>query len=361
MRRASLISDIVTRPIGALLATLPFVGAAIILAIAFWPTAEGRPFIALLFPAMLGFLDSLPPDIRVLLFAVACAGLGGSISSVAFISDYDLPSSWRIAAICLIQTTFGMASGIVTFILLRAILALMTRGTDAIALDPYFLSFVAFVTGVFSDRVLALFRSIGVQVFEIKVSREPVGQSGDGEIGNTLTLGDAYALSDRPSVLEKLADIEDRIAGLQSRPLLDNFDGVAVVQLSDRRGELLQEHKSSDNKLSAEAKGGQPCQLRLRLGTADSVNEKGLRQIVKIQNGNKTEAVTFNIIIDSDHVTPTPSSDRVTFSPSAYSRLMAFDFCAPDDPGSYDIFCEISQRGRTIAVLACNLIVEPRP
>jgi hypothetical protein len=355
MRVLKLAADIVTRPIGGLLLTLPIILLCLFLVLVLWPSPKG----GLLLGDFISFpwyprLEHFPSAVLTLMFVASWAAFGGSISSISFIADYDLPSSFRVVAICLIQTVLGLASGMVMYVVLTGFLSLILRDLDSTAFSPYVLAFLAFIAGITSDRVLAAIRSLGVQAFKIEVieeSRSSRPSASPSESGASTSKGDSSQL------VQKLSAIEDRITSLQIRPVLDNFDGVVSVRLCDVEGLNLQAVEGKDGRFSVRSDRSRHCQAILRIGAGQKLDDAGFEKPLQIKNGNDSDSVTFHVVIDSNEIDFKPDTDRVTFSPKGQSRLMRFSFRAPDKDGMFDLFAEVSQRGRTITVVALTLVV----
>jgi hypothetical protein len=166
--------------------------------------------------------------------------------------------------------------------------------------------------------------------------------------------------SEAPStpVAQKLNEIEERLSGLQVRPMLDNFDGVVSVQLYDEYADASPlPIVDGSERPAAKSARGKHCQVKLRLAADPKLAEGGVQKPVQIKNGKDSDSVTFHLAMESDNIEFKPELDRVTFSPRGQSRLVTFRFRAPDEDGKYDLFVEVSQRGRIITVVALTLVV----
>jgi hypothetical protein len=169
-----------------------------------------------------------------------------------------------------------------------------------------------------------------------------------------------------------LSELADRVASLQPRADLDNFDGLAIVRLFDDRDNAIPLEDapapaapSEGATVEASAKRGKHAvaplnawlKLRVSFDGIHTSSEEAFQGRVQIKNGRPSGSVTFRVNVESEKIEFTPATERTTFAPDGLSRGLLFSFKTPSDPGTYSIFVEVMQKLRLVHVVTVALVV----
>jgi hypothetical protein len=307
----------------------------------------------------------------------------------------------------------GMLTAFCAFVMLSAgLVVVLVEAPSITGLSPYFLAFVSIVAGLLSPTILERLQIAGRNLFGSEnrsLSSESEGRVFDGSIatspappqwpwpapeanevifsapfGNRPNAGQPRAQSQALDLRLALSQLEDRIASLQVRPDLDNFDGIAVVRLCDSSGVVLPLEDSPAVSAGTSAPADTAAEVIRHAAASPNSSVQALvtfdgsrstndgpsgsaasadgpfRASVRIKNGRESESVTFRVSVDSEKIEFTPATERTTFSARGRSRALPFSFKAPSTAGTYPIYVEVMQKRRLIQVVTASLVVKGR-
>lgn len=353
MLRSKFPPDIATRPLMAFFAALPILLILGYLAIVLLAAPKGAEDEAYFIP---GFTTHIPVELRKLFIVLAFGAFGGAMNALMLSFDEDLHSPLRVAIASVIEAALGMMAALCVYIGIQSFMnVLLANPQPAPPLNFYALSFGSLIAGLLSPIIFEKVRLIGVAFFSIE-TREGVADS--KSIATLRGVSDeAHTTSnDADGVAGRIARLENQVATLTVRPELDRFDGIAIVHLWDDKGGELP--FVTFPKAAAQTKGGKGLQAVVSLDGEVRSSSHAFHGRIEVKDGQESDSVTFRVAVESEKITFTPPSDRVSFDPHGRSRTMAFAFRAPEREGTYEIFVSVQQKNRLLQVVRVALLVK---
>jgi len=154
--------------------------------------------------------------------------------------------------------------------------------------------------------------------------------------------------------------LEERVDHLQMNPALDNFQGQIYARFCSENGSKLTIEKAGKDGSGKVviARPLEQCFAILTISGTGALADEAFREEIKITGGNDSaKLVTFFVSAEAEDFQFQPAYHIITFEKNSEPEAR-FDFRAPEAPGLYKIYFEVSQKNRLIQVLPTLLMVQ---
>jgi hypothetical protein len=232
----------------------------------------------------------------------------------------------------------------------------LLTGTDSHATKMLSVPAIAFLTGYFTDPILTLLDRIValLTVFQAPRQRPP------RQLNALLKV--------QSDIAGTVTEIHDQVERLQSNVTLDKFDGRLIIRVLDAAGVNIPiiehtvpfEETASDSAptiVGAQLTAGQLYQVVIDISRDVETAIDAHFQQLSTGSGDPPDLVTFNVSLDSADVSCVPKQQDIALPRDGTSAGFTTVFYPPALPGLYDIYIEVSQKGRLVAVERLSLLV----
>jgi hypothetical protein len=279
--------------------------------IAVWPAASG--------PLIQTRLSRLSDELRYVLLIASAATLGSSIHTLTSFVDYvgnrQLQTSWLLWYVYRVLVAIPLAL-IVYFVLRGGLLSTQASVTD---LNLFGFAAVAGLVGMFSKPA-------------------------------TDKLNEVFS-----SLFGKQTHLEDEIGRISETlgvTWLANYHGYLCLAFQDEEGKMLPPSADNKTKLLAKKK------YQLLAWFQPDPPKTGDYQEITVRGGIDSADIEFHLTADSEKVSLRPRSVLVPFGVVGRSKDAKFEFDAPDDTQSFDLWLEVVQKNRFIDIVSSKILVE---
>ena len=131
---------------------------------------------------------------------------------------------------------------------------------------------------------------------------------------------------------------------------LDNYDGWIVTNVSEGENRVQQDDEGR-YLVSAGS------ELRLQIFLNKQRPETGSAEKLTIDSGEDGGVATFQVLVDADHLVTTPQELSLD-SGSGAGASCSFVVKVPPEPGEYEVFLQVSQKGRLCQVQLISVLAD---
>jgi hypothetical protein len=291
-------------------------GLSFLLCFALWPFLIEK-----------SFFSRMNPEFNILVIVVTASSLGSTVSAINSLlrQGNDNITQKQNLILYLTRILLGIPLGLFSYFFIRGII--LSPSAGLLELNRFGLAFMSLFAGMFESILMG-------------------------------KLGDVFQTAfGKPNTLEKQVDIIGNLLGAQ---VLTNYQGFLFINIPGTyRNPNLSE---ATFKVQLGRVYRLSLQFRPTLDENISMEQVENARMEKIQiTGGKDEGrVEFTVSLNGRNVRTYSTDKTISFQHDQFSDMMDFDFEMRNSPEDGELWIEISQKNRVIAVIPTFLYTVPQ-